>query len=494
MALTINTNLFSLNAQRNLNNAQSPLATAMQRLSSGLRINSAKDDAAGLAISNRMTTQIRGLNQAIRNANDGISVAQTAEGALSQSDAILQRIRELAVQSANATNAAGDRSALNNEVNQLKQELTRIAETTTFNGLKVLDGSYQAQSFQVGANSNETIAVSISGARAQDLANYTVSGVNTTASQGTGQASAAGAAPGTNVIGAQTLSVSGAEGTDTVTVAAGDTAYAIAQNVNAKSGTTGVSAKASNTVTLSSLSADGTVSIKLGSGGSTSTISAAVTTSDLSALSTEINKVSGTTGVSATVSGGSITLTQAEGKDIRIGDFTNGVTTLSVTGMGADAITLTSGGATDSTTVSGKVLFYGSGSFSVSSSVAAAAGSVVDVAANTAVGASSTLVTAVDVLNVANANTTIDVMDAALATVSKIRATLGAIQNRFDNTIASLSTTSENLSASRSRVLDADYAAETANLTKALITQQAGISILSQANTVPQSVLALLSK
>ena len=193
MPQIINTNTASLNAQRNLNSTQRDADTALQRLSSGLRINSAKDDAAGLAISERFTSQIDGLNQAIRNANDGISLAQTAEGALGESGNILQRIRELAVQSANATNSASDRRALQSEVNQLKQELERVATTTEFNGLKLLDGSFQAQKFQAGANENQTISVSIAGAKTTDLANNTADAANTTARVGTGSSLAAAA-------------------------------------------------------------------------------------------------------------------------------------------------------------------------------------------------------------------------------------------------------------------------------------------------------------
>ncbi|HID01887.1 MAG TPA: flagellin, partial [Desulfobacterales bacterium] len=174
MALTINTNVPSLNAQRNLSKSQNTLSRSMERLSSGLRINSAKDDAAGLAISNRMSAQIRGMNQATRNANDGISLAQTAEGAMQESTNILQRIRELAVQSANATNSAADRGALQAEVNQLKAEMNRIAQSTTFNGLNILDGTFVSQQFQVGANANETIGVSIASMAADDLGRYFV--------------------------------------------------------------------------------------------------------------------------------------------------------------------------------------------------------------------------------------------------------------------------------------------------------------------------------
>ncbi|MEZ5525459.1 MAG: flagellin [Pseudomonadales bacterium] len=496
MAQTINTNISSLNAQRNLNNTQSSLSTSLERLSSGLRINSAKDDAAGLAISNRFTSQIRGLNQAIRNANDGISLAQTTEGALQESTNILQRMRELAIQSANSTNSASDRASLNSEVNQLKQQLDNIANTTEFNGLKVLDGTFTTQAFQVGANANQTISFSIAGASGDKLANNTVNTQNATADQGTASTTdAAATLPSANTIAAQTLTISGTLGSGNVSVSAGDSAFTVAAKVNAAEASTGVTADASSTATIGTLSAAGTVTLTLGSGGSTQTVSAGVTTSDLSALATEINKVSGTTGISAEVSGGTLTLTQAEGKDINIENFNHSTASATVvvgsTAIGTDPETLTQG-ANDSVVVSGSVTFNSSNSFSVSSSVANSAGSVLNVAADTAVGSTQQLVSSISVTSAANAQSAIQVVDSALQTISGIRADLGAIQSRFESTISSLSSTSENLSAARSRILDADFAAETANLTRATILQQAGISVLSQANALPQQVLALL--
>ncbi len=496
MPQVINTNIASLNAQRNLNTSQTAQSTAIQRLSSGLRINSAKDDAAGLAISDRMTAQIRGLTQAARNANDGVSLAQTAEGALSQSGALLQRMRELSIQSANATNSASDRAALQSEVNQIKDELNRVASTTTFNGLKILDGTYQNQKFQVGANANETIGVSLSGVAATDLANYGVTGVNTSANQGTGQGTAAATSlPANNTIATQTVTVSGSKGTGTVSVTGGDSAYTVANKVNLTSGTTGVSADAYNELTLGTLSENTTVTLTLGTGGSTATVSAAVTTTDLSALSKSINNVTGTTGITAEVSGGTITLKQAEGKDIRLSDFgvTDGGGTIVVTPLGADAVTLTDGGGdTDSTIVSGRVVFSSSETYSVSSSVANTAGSIVDAAAATAVSATASLVSSIDIGTATGAQSALDVIDSGLARVNGIRADLGAIQTRFELAINNLQTTSENLSAARSRIVDADFAAETANLTRAQILQQAGVAMLAQANALPQNVLALL--
>jgi len=496
MALTINTNVASLTAQRNLNTSQAAMQVSLQRLSSGLRINSAKDDAAGLAIVERFTSQVRGLNQAVRNANDGVSLAQTAEGALSQSSSLLQRMRELSIQSANATNSATDRAALQAEVNQLKDELTRVAKLTTFNGISVLDGTYSNKNFQIGANANQTINVSIAGVAATDLANYGVTAANTTANQGTGQAAAAAASlPAANVIAAQTLTVSGSSGTTTVAVAAGDSAYTVATNINSKTGTTGVTAKGYNEATLSGLSAAGTVTLTLGSGSTTATVSAAVSTTDLTALGKAINDVTGTTGITAEVTGGSLKLIQADGKDIQLADFalsTNG--TISVTGLGGDAVTLTeAGGAdTDSTVIGGSVTLASSAAYSLSSSVANTAGSILDVGANTAVSSTAARVSAVDIGTVAGAQSAIDVIDSALAKVSTIRADLGAVQTRFELAINNLQTTAENLSAARSRVQDADFAAETANMTRSQILQQAGVAMLAQANAQPNSVLALL--
>lgn len=497
MPQVINSNIASLNAQRNLNTTNGSLSVALQRLSSGLRINSAKDDAAGLAIASRMTSQVRGLNQAVRNANDGVSLAQTAEGALSQTTSLLQRIRELSIQSANATNSSTDRTALQAEVNQLKNELNRIASNTTFNGLKVLDGTYSNQSFQVGADANQTISVSISGAAATDLANYAATAAGAaTATSGAGQATSATATiASTNNISSQTLTVAGSSGTTTVALAAGTTAYSIASSVNDVSATTGVTAKATNAVTLGAQTA-GTVTMTLGSGGSTAQVQAAITASDATALQKAINNVSGTTGITATVSGGTLTLTQADGKDIRIKDYANtggssGTATMTVTGASTVGVTL-SAGSQDSTVVAGTVSFSSSSTYSVSTSQGDGTGGILIGTANASVSASASYVSAVDIGTATGAQAAIDVIDAALAKVNSIRGDLGAVQSRFESTISSLQSISENLSGAKSRIQDADFAQETAELTRSQILQQAGIAMLAQANALPQSVLTLL--
>jgi flagellin len=497
MPQVINTNIASLNAQRNLNASQSDSNVALQRLSSGLRINSAKDDAAGLAISERFTSQIKGLNQAMRNANDGISLAQTAEGALSETGSILQRMRELAVQSANATNSASDRNALQSEVNQLKEELERIATTTEFNGLKLLDGSFQAQKFQAGANENQTISVSIAGSRTDTLANNTVSKANATANQGSGSATAAEAAPAAaNNIGAQDITVSSSLDTATVSVGAGDSAEDIAAAINSTAATTGVKASARTEATLSSLAATGTVSLTLVNGTQESTISAQISdTDDLAPLAREINSASGQTGITAEVKNGTLTLIQEGDRDIVVKDFTTNATPNTVNFKGsADLVQtpLTSGG-NDSVRASGELTFDSAVSFAVSSSVNADNGSVFNNAvANTAVGSEPETVASVDISNFEGATSALSILDAALESISSIRADLGATQNRLESTIANLSTTSENLSAARSRIRDADFASESAELARTQVLQQAGLSVLAQANARPQQVLQLL--
>ncbi|ADW18303.1 flagellin domain protein [Desulfobulbus propionicus DSM 2032] len=494
MALTINTNVASLNAQRNLSRSQGDLATSMERLSSGLRINSAKDDAAGLAISDRMTSQIRGLNQATRNANDGISLAQTAEGAMQESTNILQRMRELAVQAANATNSAADRSALQAEVNQLKTEMNRIANSTTFNGLKILDGSFVSQQFQVGPNPNETIGFSIKSMAADDLGRYYHNAINTTANQGAGSSTAANATPPTtNTIAAQTLTITGSKGTDNLIIGAGATAWEIASQVTNSASKTGVTATARTEVTLDGLSASGVVNLTIGSGGNIATVNASVTTTDMSELATVINDQSGTTGVTATVDAGKLTLVQAEGKDIQISNFSHSTASATIKATAADnnAETLTSGG-TDSTRVSGVIEFSSQDSYTLSSNVGVAAGSILSTAANATVIASFEEVTAIDISDVEGANDALKIVDAALGKIDAQRGDLGAIQNRFEATIANLQNVSENLTAARSRIRDADIAQETSEMTKNNILQQAGVAILTQANQTPQLALQLL--
>jgi flagellin len=756
MAQVINTNIASLNAQRNLNTSQGSLATSLQRLSSGLRINSAKDDAAGLAISERMSSQIRGLDQARRNSNDGISLAQTAEGALQESGNILQRIRELAVKSANATNSASDRLALNSEVNQLISELDRIASTTSFNGLRLIDGSYTAQTFQVGAFSRESISVNIGAATSDrlginkvysnnpvatdaisaatqsttaaeihprgafstaagaasaitaavplqnitvadasgnsqtvsvaagsqlsdirtDLLGASVVGVTAgtttvdyaahsltvslsasiweagdtfsltigngtatagnslalaltasgngfeadlatavaafngagtnkpagitlaidgtslsilqdgsgttdattqiavggattnnggsvsasisgTALVGTTNGSAPSAAGDTyvqvagglinfgqadeivsvtsdaseantifaaeqgaigiantdtaagNNVAAQTLTING-QTPKTVSVAENASARAIAAAINGVASETGVQASARTNALLSGLSADGVVSFNLNG----TDISASITTTDMSNLADALNAKTSGTGVIAklSVDKQSITLEAQFGDDIAIKDFTSSAATttspvsLNVQGLKSDegvelvnsglAVRLTDNkttGSPDSTVIGGEIEFKSPGTyFSVSSSLDETAGGLFQGSADQLQAGALQDVKSIDISTVETATRALDIVDGALAKVNGIRADLGAVQNRFEATISNLQINSENLSAARSRIRDTDFAAETANLTRGQILQQAGTAMLAQANALPNQVLSLL--
>jgi len=455
MPQIINTNIASLTAQRNLNGSQNSLATSLQRLSTGLRINSAKDDAAGLAISERFTTQIRGLNQAIRNANDGVSFAQTAEGALSTAGDSLQRIRELAVQSINDTNSSSDRQALNNEVGQLIAEVNRVANATQFNGQNILDGSLSTLTFQVGANQGQTISVTGVDSRGSQLG----ARVSTTTSV---SSVALAVAEGLNNLVAQgtTVDISGATSTTDVVAA-----------FNAVAGETGVQALKATSVTTGDLAnAVGDITIN----GVQITLDAVVANSV-----TAINAVSAQTGVAAVAGTAGIVLSNTDGADIIIDNAGTGQ-------LGGQA--------------AGETFFAGitlAGDVAPSDFVVGGTFGTVDPdGANPAIalggGQVNKTLNGVDVLNGTNANDALLVLDFALQQVSGLRAELGSVQTRFESTISNLSVTSENLSAARSRIRDADFAAETAELTRSQILQQAGIAVLSQANALPQNVLALL--
>lgn len=508
--LTINTNVASLNAQRNLTTSQMSLTTSLQRLSSGLRINSAKDDAAGMAISSRMSAQINGLNQAARNANDGISLAQTAEGGLSTAGDLLQRMRTLAVQAANGTNSASDRASIQSEVSQLQQELNRVANTTQFNGQNILDGSLNNAQFQVGANSNQTINFSISSAQASAIGNNTVNATATGANLiSEALASTATATIAANTFDAQALTIQGNGAAVTIpntTLTNGSSGFKIAAAVNAASGTTGVTASALTTATLGAFSA-GTVSLQLqgaptaaGAANPVTITATLATATDVSGFASAINAQTGATGITAVAdtTNGTIALTQTQGYDIGVNNVSGGtgVTVKGVTNAGAAGTAVTLGAATAATsaaTVGARVTFNGPSAFTVTASVAN--GGVF--AATTANGSTLSAVSAVDVTTLTNgiptgANNALQVIDSALTNINNSRASLGALQNRFANTISNLQATSENLSASRSRIQDTDFAAETAILTRGQILQQAGTAMLAQANSLPQGVLSLL--
>ncbi|MEK7779587.1 MAG: flagellin [Pseudomonadota bacterium] len=485
MPQIINSNVASLNAQRNLNTSQSSLNTSLTRLSSGLRINSAKDDAAGLAISERMTSQIRGLNQAARNANDGISLSQTAEGALGEIGNNLQRIRELAVQSANATNSASDRASLQAEAAQLTAEITRVASQTQFNGTNLLDGSFLNQNFQVGANANQTISISSIGDSRSTALGSNILNTTGTAMGTTTAAAAAIAANGVAVEADLSLTTNKGAATG-ISYAAGADAKTIAAAINTAATNIGITATATNSATLGNLGSAGTVSMTLNG----SSVSAVVTDkSDLSSLAASINGLQSTTGVTASFATPGnksvITLSTTDGRDITVVDFNNsGATKTADIVAGTTTTTLTGGAATDSTTITGTI------------ELASSAGQITAGNANASVFGTSVSafnsVATLDLLSATNSQAALKTLDAALAQVNNTRGDLGAIQNRFSSTIANLQSTSENLSASRSRIQDADFATETANMTRGQILQQAGVAILAQANSLPNNVLSLL--
>lgn len=454
MAMIVNTNIASLNAQRNLNATQNDLAVSLQRLSTGLRINSAKDDAAGLAISERFSTQIRGLNQAARNANDGISLAQTAEGALSEVTNNLQRIRELAVQARNATNSESDRQALDAEVQQRINEINRVANQTEFNGLRVLDGSFTEQVFQVGANFGQTISVaSIAASTAAALG---LTGGNLTDYQSTG-----GAMTGDMTAGQ--LSING------VSIGAATSAAELAAAINSSG--TGVTATAAATVATGGAVTAGDVSGLTINGVTVADTTVTADAAGATALANAINSAltgAGVSNVVATTDDDAVILTAADGSNVVVGG------------------TVANSGLTAETTRS-SVSLSSMQAFEIAGDDPTVAGLTAGAATEVA-----TPYTAINVLSASSADTVMRVIDDALTIVNSSRADLGAVQNRFESVIASLSSAAENMSAARSRILDADFAAETAALTRSQILQQAGVSILAQANSLPQLALSLL--
>jgi flagellin len=511
MAQVINTNVLSLNAQRNLTTSQSSLATALQRLSSGLRINSAKDDAAGLAISDRFTTQIRGLNQAVRNASDGISLAQTAESALGELTNNLQRIREIAVQAANASNSASDRAALDQEVQQRLAEVERIATQTAFNGQKVLNGTFGNATFQVGANVGETISVGLATSmrtldigKTADYINMTTQYASTSnvGQQGTGVDDT------TLIAGEVTIAIGSGQAVSVGASAAGsadgqsiESAYAKAAAINA-AGIGGLTATADTTLVVAWDDVNDTgYTLSINTNAIFTNYDGSTTALTGSAAAAAINSNASASGVTASYDSltGNMTLNAVDGRDIDVSQ------TIAATGTANQGLNGTAAGTNNTLnaalnfdtaanatavdrTAKGSIRLTAAETITVGGSSAAAIGFGV----GGALALGSSALNSAAVTTVANANTTIGRVDAALTAVSGLRSTFGAIQNRFESTIASLSAVSENLEASRSRILDADFAAETAALTRAQILQQAGVAILAQANTAPQSVLALL--
>ena len=482
MPQIINSNIASLNAQRNLNTSQTSLAQSLQRLSSGLRINSAKDDAAGLAISERFTTQIRGLTQAARNASDGISLAQTAEGALGELTNNLQRIRELAVQAANSTNSASDRNALDQEVQQRLAEVNRIANQTSFNGQKILDGTFGNAAFQVGANVGETITVSLNTSmRGSDIgAVASVTSTDVAANfQSTTGASGAWTSAVSNAIGqGYELEVDGVVAMSFTAAIAVDTFDATEAQASLDANLADLEA-AGITVTGTVAGADLVFSRADGAAFDVVVTNNMNTPGGFAGADFATGTNSMTAAAGLTLASGDLSIALGDADPVEIvGTFT--------TSQGlADAINTAVAGVSARLDDNGEIMMTSTGDdITITGTEATNLG----VASASAAGSLST----VDVLDVTSANDAIQRVDSALTSVSTLRSTLGAIQNRFESTISNLQATTENLTASRSRIQDADFAAETANLTRGQILQQAGVAMLAQANALPQNVLALL--
>ena len=491
----INTNIASLQAQMALNSSQDSLQTSLQRLSTGLRINSAKDDAAGLAISQRMNAQITGDNQATRNANDGVSMSQTAEGALGQMGSLLQRIRQLAVQSANATNSASDRQSINAEVNQLTSELDRFATTTQFNGLNLLDGSTTASVFQVGANADQTITTTTANFRTSAYGAQQIGAVSPTSS-GVYVAGASGPVSGSAVSASGNLVIRGGAASGVISVKTNESAAQIAAALNAQT-QTGVKAEALTTTTMT-FAATGTYTLNAFGSNTTGqqvtfNISDISSAAGLSDAVTEFNNQSSVTGITAQLNtnGTGVVLTSSEGDNITLGATSSGALAGNISAGGA---TMTAG-ASGAMTIAGNVILDSDSSYTITSSGTASLSTSILGQPLGAGGHEASSLQSVASLNVTSfqgATQAIRIVDAALDAVNGQRAEYGALQNRFSATISNLETTSENLQAADSRIEDADYASETANLTRSQILQQAGTAMLAQANSLPNNVLSLL--
>lgn len=503
MSMVINTNTASLIAQAAQAKTNNAMETAMERLSTGKRINSASDDAAGMAMASRIESQIRGLNIAVRNAGDASSLIDTAEAAMAEQSNMLQRMRELAIQASNGTNSVADRLAIQDEVAQLRSELDRISTTTSWAGNKLLDGSFTTKKFQVGSGATETVSMSITAQGSADL------GVHRYDTIGTAQ----GVTDETSDKTVTDFDVLGKDGAAEAAFAGGSSAKTVAAAVNADSSSTGVTAQA---VTIARISLDavpaGAVTFSINGGGTATAISETVTSNtDLTNIKDAINAAAGSTGVTADFYGSDksyLVLTDADGDDIFLTNFsdTGTATNLDVSvgnfdGTSFSSATSVTSAATATATkndavVSGVVRMESTQAFSISdeesggTNTTAATGYLGNT--NDSASSSATNVSGIDVSTEAGARSAISVLDGALEAVNETRSELGATSNRLEYTINNLSSMVTNAGASKSRIEDADFAVETSNLTKAQILSQAATAMLAQANASKQSVLSLL--
>ena len=473
MGIAINTNVSALNAQRSLNKTQNSLQLSIQRLSTGFRINSAADDAAGLAITDRMTAQIRGLNQAVRNANDGVSTLQTADSSLQQVTDLLQRLRELSVQSANDTNSSSDRQSLQSEAGSVIAELDRLANTVSFNGKKLLDGTFASAQFQVGANANQTISFSIGNAQTVNQGAKLTQGNSVSSTILSALSSA-----GITVNGVAITGLSGATTIDQVITSinnrasdTGATAIKNSQTIVTDTGFTAINAGSSQTLTLNGVN----ITLTTGNAGSASDFAATV------------NQYSNQTGVVVTTGSAAsvVSFTRASGGDIAFYE-TSGTTGVGNAVGSTDARTFNAG-LTISVDLTGTLSI-------ATGSNASDLGFTTGVIGTAGTGYAEKRISTLNIATASGSNDAIQTVDFALTQIGKVRGSLGAVQNRFTSAISSLQVASENISAARSRIKDTDVAQETAELTRNQILLQAGVSVLAQANQLPQIALSLIGR
>jgi flagellin len=488
MGMVLNTNIPSIQAQRALGESRKEMELAMERLSTGSRINSAGDDAAGLAIVERMNTQIRGLGQATRNANDGIALIKTVENALVEVSGMLQRMRELAVQAANDTNTATERAFADNEVSSLQLEISRVSLNTRYNGAQVLNGSFAAKSLQVGTEAGETLDFSIGNIEASKLGAYIIDGVTTTAVASSSTATD----PTNSAVDADDITITSFGTSRTIDVEANDTAKAVAKKVNAVAASTQVIGSAASYAIFSTATASTSNTGRLKING-TETASFTMTSNDVSDAIQKINAISTTTGVQASSTNNKVLLKDADGDDIVLIN-TSARTDLKVQAVGIDGLTVggseltftASGTGTDTVNVRGNLKLSSNLDFKIAQANATSFFTSGDTSAPLV------NVGTVSVLTQIKASNALAIIDGAIETVSSLRGSLGTLQNRLDYTVSNLLKVTEFTTAARSRIADADFAAETARLAKAQVLQQAGASMLSQANASTDTVLQLL--
>jgi len=571
MALSVNTNITSLGVQKNLNRASEALSTSMNRLSSGLKINSAKDDAAGMQIANRLGNQVKGLNVAIANANNGVSIAQTAEGAMQESTNLLQRLRELALQSANGDKSDADRVSLQQEFTAKVGELTRISNTTTFGGRNLLDGSFNNIGFQIGANANETISFGMTDISATGLkGSFSEASVDSTALSGLSATAVGSNIGSTRAIATATtagavtaggkFSINGEEITLTGgadAILGGAAAAADINKVSAKTGVT-ASADAAGVVTLLSKSdiviedgatAGALAELGLAAAPATAPVTAAVldedslmgakggvsvngvevtwdATDDIKTVLSDLKDQAGA-GATASFTDGRVTLTSGEGNDIKLANTQSGSlsqlglsagtsqaklkedTSIDVNGVEVkfkkgdttDAIVASinsaSTGVNASKNADGTLNLFADKDITVKDGAAGTGLAALGLTTVSNAGTKSamtmeTTVSDLTILSAATSQQAVQALDGALQQIDSQRSQLGAVQNRFASTVANLQSISQNSTASKGRVEDADFASEAAELTKQQTLQQASTAILSQANQLPSAVLKLL--